>query len=148
MDDVRKLDDRNIPPKETLHSHLKHEGITDEAYAEFERVWRDTHMKTMRYLLVWYNNVDVIPFLEAISKQTVFYQQTGIDMFKDGISVPGLTLLYLFYDLPPNTYWTPFNRKHTDLHRLDKDQIVSGPAIIFHEKDVTKIQEIEFSGVK
>ena len=92
-------------------------------------------MKTMRDFLVWYNNLDVIPFLEAISKQTVFYQQRGIDM-----------LLYLFNDLPPNTYVTLFNEKHKDLHHLVKDQIVGGPAIIFHryyKKDVTKIREIE-----
>ena len=68
-------------------------------------------------------------------------------MFKDGISVPGLMLLYLFNDLPPNTYFTLFNEKHKDLYHLVKDQIVGGPAIIFHRyqgKDVTKIREIEF----
>ena len=96
--------------------------------------------------MVWYNNLDVVPFLETIGKQTVFYQQRGIDMFKDGISVPGLTLLYLFNDLPANTYFTLFNEKHKDLHRLVKVQIVGGPAIIshrYHEKDVTKVREVE-----
>ena len=101
-------------------------------------------------LLVWYNNIELIPFLEAISKQTVFYQQRGIDMFKDGISVPGLTLLYLFNDMPSNTCFTLFNEKHKYLHHVVKDQIVEGPARIFsryHEKDVTKIREIEFDEV-
>ena len=63
-------------------------------------------------------------------------------MFKDGISVPGLTLLYLFNDLPPNTFFTVFNQTNKDLHHLVKDNIVGGPAIIFHrhhEKNVTKI---------
>ena len=64
-------------------------------------------------------------------------------MFKDGISVPGLTLLYLFNDLPPNTYFTVFNGTNSDLHELVKDNIVGGPAIIFnryHETSVTKIR--------
>ena len=64
-------------------------------------------------------------------------------MFKDGISVPGLTLLYLLNDLPPNTFFTVFNQTNTDLHPLVKDNIVCGPAIIFHryhEKNVTKIR--------
>ena len=61
-------------------------------------------MKTMRDFLSGYNKRDVGPFLEAIAKQFDFYKQRHIDMFKDGISVPGLTLLYLFNDLPPKTY--------------------------------------------
>ena len=100
-------------------------------------------MTTLRDFLIWYNNRDVVPFLEAIDKQFAFYQQQHIDMFKDGISVPGLTLLYLFNDLPPNTYFTVFNRTNSDLHELVKDNIVGGPAIIFHryhETGVTKIR--------
>ena len=100
-------------------------------------------MKTMRDFLSWYNNRDVGPFLEAIAKQFDFYKQRHIDMFKDGISVPGLTLLYLFNDLPPKTYFTLFNEKHKGLHKLLKDNIVGGPSIIFHrfhENDVTQLR--------
>jgi hypothetical protein len=63
-------------------------------------------------------------------------------MFKYGISVPGLMSLYLFNDLPPNTYVTLFNEKDKYLHHLLKNQIVGGPVIIFqryHDSDVTKI---------
>ena len=47
----------------------------------------------MRDFLVWYNNRDVVPFLEAIDKQFAFYKQQNIDMFKDGVSVPGRDLV-------------------------------------------------------
>ena len=100
-------------------------------------------MKTMRDFLVWYNNRDGMPFLQAIDKQFAFYQQHNIDMLKDGISVTGLTLLYLFKDLPSKTYFTVFNKMNSDLHHLVKNNIVGGPAIIFHryhEKDITKIR--------
>ena len=100
-------------------------------------------MKTLREYLVWYNNRDVTPFLEAIDKQFTFYRHRDIDMFKDGISVPGLSLLYMFNDLSPDTHFVAFNRTNSDLHQLVKDNIVGGPAIIFHryhEKDVTKIR--------
>ena len=72
-------------------------------------------MTTLQDFLVWYNNRDVFPFLQAINRQFVFYQQRGIDMFKQGISVPGLTLFYLFNDLPEKTYFTLFNEKNKDL---------------------------------
>ena len=143
MDDLQKLEDRVLPPQSAFFSQLKNEGISDADYARCQAVWHDNQMKTMRDFLVWYNNRDVIPFLQAIDKQFAFYQQHNIDMFKDGISVPGLSLLHLFNDLPDDTYFTVFNRTNSDLHELVKDNIVGGPAIIFHrfhETDVTKIR--------
>ena len=143
MDDIVKLEDCDLPPQEAFYSRLNNEGISDEDYALCQVAWRDNQMKTMRDFLVWYNNRDVIPFLQAIDKQFAFYQQHNIDMFKDGISVPGLTLLYLFNYLPSKTYFTVFNKTNSDLHHLVKNNIVGGPAIIFHryhEKDITKIR--------
>ena len=143
MDGVGKLDDRAIPPQAAFFSQLKNEGISDADYARCQAVWRDNGMTTMRDYLIWYNNRDVLPFLEALEKQFVFYQKQNIDMFKDGISVPGLSLLYLFNNLPKDTFFTIFNKTNSDLHHLIKDNIVGGPAIIFHryhEKDVTRIR--------
>ena len=143
MDGIGKLEDRALPPQAAFYSRLKNEGISDEDYARCQAVWHDNKMETLRDYLIFYNNLDVTPFLEAISKQFTFYRDRGIDMFKDGISVPGLSLLYLFNNLPPKTFFTVFNQTNSDLHKLVKDNIVGGPAIIFHryhEKDVTKIR--------
>ena len=143
MDNLRKLDDRVLPPQSAFFSRLKNEGISNDDYARCQAVWRDNGMETMRDYLIWYNNRDVTPFLEAISKQFAFYCDRDIDMFKDGISVPGLSLLHLFNDLPNDTFFTIFNQTNSDLHKLVKDNIVGGPAIIFHryhEKGITKIR--------
>ena len=143
MDGIGKLEDRALPPQAAFYSRLKNEGISDEDYARCQAVWHDNKMETLRDYLIFYNNLDVTPFLEAISKQFTFYRDRGIDMFNDGISVPGLSLLYLFNNLPPKTFFTVFNQTNSDLHKLVKDNIVGGPAIIFHryhEKDVTKIR--------
>ena len=143
MDDVLKLDDQALPTQTAFFSQLKNEGISDTDYAACQAVWCDNKMTTMRDYLIWYNNRDVTPFLEAISKQFAFYHDRGIDMFKDGISVPGLSLLYMFNNLPKDTFFTVFNRTNKDAHHLVKDNIVGGPAIIFHryhEKGITKIR--------
>ena len=143
MDDLQKLEDRVLPPQSAFFSQLKNEGISDADYARCQAVWHDNQMKTLREYLIWYNNRDVTPFLDAIAKQAAFYHNRHIDIFKDGISVPGLALSYMFNDLPPNTFFTVFNETSKDLHHLVKDNIVGGPAIIFHryhEKDVTKIR--------
>ena len=143
MDDLQKLEDRVLPPQSAFFSQLKNEGISDADYARCQAVWHDNQMKTLREYLIWYNNRDVTPFLDAIAKQFAFYRDRDIDMFKDGISVPGLSLLYLFSNLPKDTFFTVFNNTNKDAHKLVKDNIVGGPAIIFHryhEKGITKIR--------
>ena len=98
MDDLQKLEDRVLPPQSAFFSRLKNEGISNDDYARCQAVWRDNGMETLREYLIWYNNRDVTPFLDAIAKQAGFYKHQNIDMFKDGISVPGLSLLHLFND--------------------------------------------------
>ena len=75
MDGIGKLEDSALPPQEAFYSRLKNEGISDEDYARCQAVWRDNGMKTMHDFLVWYNNRDVVPFLDAIDKQFAFYKQ-------------------------------------------------------------------------
>jgi hypothetical protein len=70
-------------------------------------------------------------------------------MFKDGISVPGLTLKYMFQYLPD--YFTLPDEKNKDLYDLYKNGIVGGPNIVFHryhEKDRTFIRPKEYDDPK
>ncbi len=69
-------------------------------------------------------------------------------MFKHAISVPGLTMKYLFKSIGKDVDFYRCGEAHKDLYHKIKDQIVGGPSIIFHryhEKGVTKIREVEFS---
>ena len=103
-------------------------------------------MSTFKDFLVWYNNLDVVPFLETVPKMSGFWQERKIDMFKDGISVPGLTLKYLFSFLDKQTYFSLFDQADSDLYHLIKDSNTGGPSIIFHryhEAGKTKIRQVE-----
>ena len=75
-----------------------------------------------------------------------FWQERKIDMFKDGISVPGLTLKYLLSYLSPQTYFSLFDQANSDLYHLIKDNNTGVPSIIihrYHEAGKTKIRETE-----
>ena len=109
-------------------------------------MWEENNMQTFKDFLVWYNNLDVVPFIEAVEKMSLFLRERTIDMFKDGISVPGLTLKYLFSYLSPQTYFSLFDQANSDLYHLIKDNNTGGPSIIFHryhEAGKTKIREAE-----
>ena len=94
--------------------------------------------------LVWYNNRELVPFLKAIDKMSDFWKKRRIDIFKDGVSVPGLTMKYLFSNVP-NIYLL-FTEKDKDLFYTKKYNNVGGPSNIFnryHEKDKTVIRNAE-----
>jgi hypothetical protein len=102
-------------------------------------------MTTFRDFLVWYNNLDIVPFLQAIDKMSNFWQERNIDIFKDGVSVPSLTMKYLFSNIP-GTYFSLFSDKDKDIYYSMKDNNVGGPSIIFnryHEKEKSFIREVE-----
>ena len=97
IDSLDKLDETELPPQEAFYSQLKNEHISDEDYADCKKIWAEKGMTTLADFLEWYNNKDVGPFIKALENQSKFYEkELGIDMLKDGISVSGLALRYLF----------------------------------------------------
>ena len=148
MTSLDRLADRQLPPKAAFHSNLNDTDITDEQYEQCLRTWRVLGMKTLRDYLVHYNNKDVVPFVEAADNMRLFYMNDmRVDVFKDAVSVPGLTLKILFASVtdPGAKFWL-FDEKDKDLHTTIRNNIVGGPSIIFHryhEAGVTKIRELE-----
>ena len=77
------------------------------------------------------------------------YEQREIDMFKDAVSIPGISVKWKFFDLKDNnSVDIPLiSTENQDLYHTVKQNIVGGPSIVFnrhHEKDVTKIREVDY----
>ena len=147
LDSLEKLQYDRLPAKEDFYSSLKKQDIAESDYEEMQSVWKTKGMKTVRDLLIWYNNLDVLPFLEALEKQFQFYSTRGIDPFKEALSVPGLTTTYMYKTLDCDASFSLFKEKDEDQYFKMKDNIVGGPSIVFsryQEKDVTKIRGVEY----
>ena len=129
-----KLSERSLPPHEAFYSHMKASNITADEYGYCQRVWRDENMQTLEDFLVWYNNLDTVPFLEAAEKMHSFYRGLGLDAFKDAVSLPGLTYRFMVKNAtkPSSVFFSKFNERHKDLYSMFKDSIVGGPSIVFH----------------
>ncbi|KAJ8020744.1 hypothetical protein HOLleu_40418 [Holothuria leucospilota] len=142
MDKLEKLSEPALPPHEAFYNKLKGENISEEDYQHCVNVWETNQMEKFSDFLIWYNNKDVVPFLEAIEKMFSFYREKNIDMFKHGISVPGLTLRYLFNNLE-DTHFCIFPHNHSDLYHVFRENVVGGPSIVFnryHEKGKTYLR--------
>ena len=44
-----------------------------ENYQYLQQIWKQERMSSFREFLLWYNNKDVVPTLEAMQKKIVFY---------------------------------------------------------------------------
>ena len=69
-------------------------------------------MNTMHDFLMWYNNLDVQPFCYALEKMCQFWKDRNIDLLRQGISIPGITLTYPFMTLPPGIHFSLFDQKN------------------------------------
>ena len=142
---------KELPPYECFYSNLKGKNTLDGAgdEAEGRRVWRELDamwgekgMNDLMDFLHWYNDLDVTSFVEAVKvQQSLFWKHLHIDIFKEGISLPGISLKYAMKTT--DAKFALYGEKFKWLHSELREGVVGGPSIIFtryHEKDVTKIR--------
>ncbi len=165
MDSLDKLAHPSLPPIEAFNSSLRGTTMSPEDYDLCRKVWSGRDMKSFRDFLVWYNNLDVEPFLEAIEQQSRIYRSKGIDMLKSAISLPGLAIRWLFTQIesPPILTFNSrcsvadvctsvkqslpvmlLDKPNEDLYSIIRGGIVGGPSIVFHryhEVGLTRIRE-------
>jgi G:T-mismatch repair DNA endonuclease (very short patch repair protein) len=142
------LQETSLPPREAFYNKLKKKHLSEEEYIICQNAWETNNMKTMKDFLIWYNNLDVEPFLEAIAKQTSIYASKNIDMFKHAISIPGIAVLWKFHVLKDMAIDIPLiSTVNRDLYHTVKANIVGGPSIVFHrhhEKGITYLREHDY----
>ena len=98
-------------------------------------------MQTFADWLRYYNNLDVAPGLEALQKMRNFYTEKGIDILKDAVSVPGVSLQYLLRGAVERNaeLYSPGKEAYDML----KEAVVGGPSLVF-----TKYHEVGVTGIR
>jgi len=98
-------------------------------------------MQTFADRLCYYNNLNVGPVLEALEKMRGFYTEKGIDLLKDAVSIPAVSLHYLLRRTLERgaELYSPCK----EAFEMLKGAVVGGPSIVFtryHEARVTKLR--------
>ena len=101
-------------------------------------------MKTLKDLLVYYNNADVDGFVEAVTKMKAFYkEEKNIHLFQDNITLPGVARTLLCRAANENgSHFTLLEKQSEDLYEKFAKSIAGGPSIVFTryaERDKTYI---------
>ena len=108
------------------------------------RVWNTENMKTFADYVKFYNNHDVLGFVQGLEKFLAIENEQGLDVFKESVSLASLTHKYLQRNLEEDDYFTGISEQHSHIYKdLRTLGITGGPSIIFHryqEANVTKIK--------
>ena len=96
FDSFDKLNHKGPVKYEEFYSSLKG-GITisQEEYQNFCDEFSKRGCVTMKDWLKEYNLADVKPFIEALEKTREQYYPDEIDLLKDAISIPGISMMYV-----------------------------------------------------
>ena len=142
FDTPDNLDFPALPDYPTWYSRLKNEFVlTLTEWKQCGQLFKEKGMQTFRVWLRHYNNLDVAAGLEAMVKMRDFYTEKGIDLFKDAVSIPGLSMHYLLRGSIERgaELWAP-NKEEYDML---KGAVVGGRSLVFtryHEAGVTRIR--------
>ena len=69
--------------------------LSTEEYEEFCAEFRKRGCVTMMDWLREYNLADVVPFVEAVKRTQRQYYDNEIDILKDAVSIPGVSMRYV-----------------------------------------------------
>ena len=96
FDSFEKLNHKGPVKYEEFYSSLKG-GITisQEEYQNFCDEFSKRGCVTMKDWLREYNLADVTPFIEALEKTREQYYPDEIDLLKDAVSIPGISMMYV-----------------------------------------------------
>ena len=95
FDSFEKLNHKGPVKYEDFFSSLKGGKISQEEYQNFCDEFRKRGCVTMKDWLKEYNLADVEPFIEALEKTREQYYKDEIDLLKDAVSIPGISMMYV-----------------------------------------------------
>ena len=100
--------------------------------------WLQQSMSIFKDFLIYYDNLDVHPFVQAVKKMQLFYFDHHIVLFKLDVSVPSIARQWIFqmaHDVKGS--FGLVQPQDNDLYCIIKQNIVGGPSIIFtHDAEV------------
>ena len=155
FDSPDKLDFPGLPPYLAWYSKLKRAYVlSPKEYDDCHRVFRERGMQTFDDWLEYYNNLDVAPFLEALQKMKEFYTSLGVDIFKDAVSLPGVSQQYILRKtLQPRRGYKPpeLYAPNEEAYAMLKAAVVGGPSLVFTRKHVagkTRIRSHQYEDAR
>ena len=138
FDSPDKLDFQGLPDYPAWSLRLKGKFILKlSEWRECKKAFKEKGLHTFADWLRYYNNLDVGPALEALEKMRTFYTAKGIDILKEAVDLPGMSLHYLLRGTIERS--AELYSPSKEAYKMLKEAVVGGQSLVFtgyHEADV------------
>ena len=153
LDDYRKLTHKGPIDYECFYSSLANGiKISKSEYKDFVSEFYKRGCVTMGDWLREYNIADVEPFVEALDKTRKQYYPDKIDISKDVVGIPGLSMTYVLNKaIKKDRTLKLYAPGNNAVYELLKTGMIGGPSIVFcryHEKNITNIRSHLYTNPK
>ena len=121
-----------LPYHEAFYSDLQKTNIFEDEYNLVKQTWQENNWQsTLRDLLIFYNMIDVGPFVEAITKTRATYLEEGLNIFKTTFSINGVARLLMMKKISKTTFFCLYPKRHADLYQRMREALIGGLSIVF-----------------
>ena len=117
--------------------------MTLSEFAKCKRTFKENGMRTFADWLRYYNNLDVLPGIDALEKIRPFYTEKGIKILKDAVSLPGVSMHVHYLLRGTIERGAELYHPSEEAYEMLKGAWVGGPSLVFklyHEAGVTKMR--------
>ena len=84
-----------LPEHSVFYSSLSKPNITQEEYNLVVKTWVENGWSSLREMLIYYNVLHSVPFVQAVQNLLRPYLEQGLDIFKTSFSVSGVAKLQM-----------------------------------------------------
>ena len=130
VNDLDKLKS-GLPEHSVFYSSLSKSNITQEEYNLVVKTWTKKGWSSLREMLIYYNVLDCVPFVQAVQNLLRSYLQQGLDIFKTSFSVSRVAKLQIMKKIEKNAFFSLFPKQHGDVYKTLRSQLTGGLSLIF-----------------
>ena len=94
LDSYKKLSNVDPVSHEDFYTSLK-STITRDKYKQFLKLFKENDCATMGDWLWVYSVADIVSFIEAFRKTAGQYYPDKIDVYKNAVNIPGISMTYM-----------------------------------------------------
>jgi len=131
IDCLKKLNSDKLPNHQVFFSSFNQTYISVKVYQLVQRTWEEKNCKSLRDLLIYYNNLDVGTFIKTVKNLLAPYLAEGFDIYKQIFSVSRAAKLKMLNSVALGSFFSLLPKQHEDLYHELRSQLTGGISIVF-----------------
>ena len=135
-----------LPARKHFDNKMKKTKLSRDEYKICQDLWVEHGCKTMKDFVLAYNRSDIINLPECTARHAEFFRTLGVDLWKDGVSLPSLAMNYMFGTVAEGVNFVVADKKNTTFYWKLRNSMIGGLSIIINREMISGVTAIRPGG--